>query len=48
MEVKSEKISYWDSRIEQGLEKDENTEYMKSYWDENEDSVFLFVMGLTV
>ena len=28
--------------------KEENTEIMQSFWDENEDSVFQFVMSLMV
>lgn len=48
MEIKSEAIKSWESQIEKGIEKEENTEIMQSFWDENEDSVFQFVMSLMV
>ena len=43
MEIKSEANKSWE-----GIEKEENTEIMQSFWDENEDSVFQFVMSLMV
>ncbi len=48
MEIKSEAIKSWESQVEKGIEKEENTEIMQSFWDENEDSVFQFVMSLMV
>lgn len=48
MEIKSEMTKYWESQVEIGAEKEENTEIMQALWDENEDSVFQFVMSLMV
>lgn len=48
MEIKSEAIKSWKDQVEKGVEKEENTEIMASFWDENEDSVFQFVMSLMV
>lgn len=48
MEIKSEAIKSWKGQVEKGIEKEENTEIMQSFWDENEDSVFQFVMSLMV
>ncbi|MDO4287559.1 MAG: hypothetical protein Q4C55_00080 [Eubacterium sp.] len=48
MEIKSEMIKSWEDQVEKGIEKAENTEIMQPFWDENEDSVFQFVMSLMV
>ena len=48
MEIKSEAIKSWEGQVEKGIEKEETTEIMQSFWDENEDSVFQFVMSLMV
>lgn len=48
MNIKSEAIKNWEDQVEKGIEKEENTKIMKPFWDENEDSVFQFVMGLMV
>lgn len=48
MEIKSEAIKSWEDQVKKGVEKEENTEIMQSFWDENEDSVFQFVMSLMV
>lgn len=46
--VQSEAIKYWEDQVKAGKEKEENTAIMQPFWDENEDSVFQFVMSLMV
>ncbi|MFZ7121428.1 MAG: hypothetical protein ACOWWH_10825 [Eubacteriaceae bacterium] len=48
MNIKSEKLKYWDDLVGTEGFIDEDTSIMKKSWDEVEDSLFIFVMGLLV
>ncbi len=46
--IQSQQLRYWEDEVAAGKEKAENTAIMQPFWDENEDSVFQFVMSLLV